>query len=176
MPDSLIRDIKVIQRTANQNENEDFRFRTFLKMSDRESSEIDRVVHKTTERVWSQIDCKTCANCCKVLTINLEEADIERLALGLEMSIGDFTQRYVAETKDFEGTFKHLASKPCPFLKDNLCTVYEHRPDVCRGYPYLHKDEFRSRTLAMIQRVEECPIVFNVWESLKEQFRFRRRP
>lgn len=25
----------------------------------------------------------------------------------------------------------------CPFLgPDSLCTIYEHRPEACRGYPY----------------------------------------
>jgi Fe-S-cluster containining protein len=26
--------------------------------------------------------------------------------------------------------------KACIFLKDNLCSVHEHRPDICRNYPF----------------------------------------
>ncbi|MCD6223504.1 MAG: YkgJ family cysteine cluster protein [Deltaproteobacteria bacterium] len=32
--------------------------------------------------------------------------------------------------------------KPCPFLKDNLCSHYTYRPKDCISYPHLHKSGF----------------------------------
>jgi len=32
-------------------------------------------------------------------------------------------------------------SSPCPFLKDNLCSIYEYRPLVCRTYGSLEPSE-----------------------------------
>ncbi|HEY2172027.1 MAG TPA: hypothetical protein VGJ30_20560 [Candidatus Angelobacter sp.] len=64
---------------------------------------------------------------------------------------------------------------PCPFLKDNLCSVYEDRPADCSGYPYLYKPDFVSRTLGMIGRTFTCPIVYEVMEELKKSTGFRRR-
>ena len=28
-----------------------------------------------------------------------------------------------------------LRTRPCPFLRGNLCSIYEQRPKVCRGFP-----------------------------------------
>ena len=61
---------------------------------------------------------------------------------------------------------------PCPFLKDNLCSVYEDRPADCSGYPYLYKPDFVFRTLGMIARTFTCPIVFEVMEELKKSLGF----
>jgi uncharacterized protein len=72
-------------------------------------------------------------------------------------------------------TERFLVSRPCPFLgDDNHCTVYEDRPRVCQDYPHLYKKGFRSRTFGVLNNLRECPVVFNVWESLKEQLRRRR--
>jgi hypothetical protein len=64
---------------------------------------------------------------------------------------------------------------PCPFLKDNLCSVYEDRPAECSGYPYLYEPEFVSRTLGMLERTFACPIVYEVLEDLKKSLGFWRR-
>ena len=68
-----------------------------------------------------------------------------------------------------------MRERPCPFLKDKRCAVYEHRPASCRGYPYLDRPEFTARTLGMIGRLSECPVVGEVWENLKQATRFRSR-
>ena len=32
------------------------------------------------------------------------------------------------------------ANRPCPFLKENVCSIYEHRPMVCRTHLSFEKD------------------------------------
>jgi len=64
---------------------------------------------------------------------------------------------------------------PCPFLKENLCSVYEDRPADCSGYPYLYQPEFASRTMGMVERTFTCPIVYEVMEHLKKSLGFPRR-
>lgn len=44
---------------------------------------------------------------------------------------------------------------------------HKDRPQVCRGYPYLYAEGFRSGTLAMLDRIGKCSIVFNVRQPLK---------
>ena len=66
-------------------------------------------------------------------------------------------------------------STPCPFLKDNLCSIYEDRPAECSGYPYLYKPDFVVRTLAMVERTFTCPIVYEVMEELKKSLDFPRK-
>lgn len=174
MPDRIIREIPLIERYSRQNENEDWRFRAHLKGElDLSNEELDAVVRETTDEVWNQIDCTTCAHCCKTLEIVVDNKDIARLAQHFNVSAREFTNRYVKVTEDKTKIFSSL---PCPFLgEDNRCTVYEHRPLACREYPYLYEEHFRSRTISMIGNAACCPIVFNVWDRLKQQFKPRRR-
>lgn len=64
---------------------------------------------------------------------------------------------------------------PCPFLKDNLCSIYEDRPSDCSEYPYLYKPWFTRRTWAMLDRTYTCPIVYTVIEELKRSLEFLRK-
>jgi len=174
MPDRIIREIPLIQRYSRHNEAEDFRFRTFLKVRlNLSNKELDAIVQETTDAVWQQIDCTACAHCCRTLQIVVDQKDIRRLAARLGMTPGRFSQQYVRVAED--GTL-HFASMPCPFLgSDNRCMVYEDRPQACREFPYLHNDGFRTRTLTMIANTAVCPIVFNVWQRLKQRFWPRKR-
>jgi Fe-S-cluster containining protein len=56
---------------------------------------------------------------------------------------------------------------PCGFLQEQGCSVYDSRPDDCRSFPHLHKREFRSRLIGVIENCSICPIVYNVFEGLK---------
>jgi hypothetical protein len=38
----------------------------------------------------------------------------------------------------------------------------------------LDKPDFTGRTLAILDRVSQCPVVFEVWEKLKMTTGFRR--
>lgn len=174
MPDQIIREIPLIKRYSRHNENEDFRFRTFLKVElDMSNKQLDAVVLETTDEVWKHIDCKTCANCCRTLQIEVDNADIVRLAGHKSMTVSQFKRQYTAVAED---KTLHFVSTPCPFLgEDNLCSVYEDRPKACRDFPFLHGENFRSRTLGVIEHTSDCPIVFNVWQALKKRFKRGRR-
>ena len=174
MVKEIVRDTRVIRRTAARMSAENYRFRSFirreLKMA---GQELDTLVGATTDRVWGQIDCTTCAHCCKTLQIDVSDEDILRLADHFGITAAEFREQYVREP---DPNTKMLKSGPCVFLgEDNLCTVYEARPEDCRGYPYLHRPGFRQRSLTMISNAAVCPIVFNVWEDLKDSLKFRRK-
>ena len=68
---------------------------------------------------------------------------------------------------------KYMISKPCQFLEDKKCTIYSIRPEECRSYSYLLKDDFISRLFGAISNYELCPIVYNVYELLKRRFNFK---
>ena len=61
-----------------------------------------------------------------------------------------------------------LKSKPCQFLKDKKCTIFDLRPEECNSYPYIHKEDFISRLHGVISNYEICPIVYNVYELLSK--------
>jgi len=174
MKDQIIREIPLIARYSRHNEPEDYRFRAFVKTGlNLSNDQLDALVRETTDQVWKEIDCTTCANCCKTLRIVVDNNDIRRLAARLGMSFQQFSRKYVRAEAD---KTKFLASTPCQFLAaDNRCTVYDDRPQACRDFPYLHDPGFRSRTLMMIENCATCPIVFNVWQRLKDRFWSQRR-
>jgi uncharacterized protein len=159
---------------AQSKEDENFHFRQFLKHHCRLSSKtIDRRVKELTERIWAGIDCTTCANCCKTVRPTFDEEEIDRLAKRLGIERREFIDRYLEPNERGEDNPWRTRTTPCPFLKDDRCSVYEDRPADCRGYPYLYEPDFVFRTLAMLGRVETCPIVYELMEALKQSVGFR---
>jgi Fe-S-cluster containining protein len=170
--DRIIREIPLIEQYAAKKEDENWRFRTFVKHRlDMEDDELDALVQETTNAVWSRIDCTQCANCCRSLQVMVDGADIARLATRLKLTEQEFNRRYVEFDANGESYF---ASSPCPFLKDNVCSVYEDRPKACHDFPYLHEPGFRTRMIMMIENTALCPIVYNTCEQLKSKLSFRR--
>jgi hypothetical protein len=158
-------DPKIIERLAREREEENWEFRRFLKDLPIEDEELDALVHRHFEEVSSHVDCCACANCCREVLPILSTFDVERLAGGVGISGEDLIDRFLVPGEE-TGTFT-FNSKPCPMLFENRCTVYESRPEDCRSFPHLHKDEFVFRLIQAVQNCSICPIVFHVFERLK---------
>lgn len=168
----IITKIELIERYARSKEEENWRFRDYLKYRLPLSNDaLDAMVQATTAKVWEQIDCKACANCCRTAQVMVDAADIARLAKRLALSKAEFTRRYISTVAAGE---MMLSTQPCPFLEGNVCSVYEDRPQSCRDFPYLHEKNFRSRSISMVENTSLCPIVFNTYESLKMRLRRKK--
>ena len=168
-------DLVQIRELAEQKADENWRFRSFLKgQCHLKPDELDKRVFETTRRVWAGIDCTACANCCREVKPSFSEEEVRRLARRLGMRRWQLIERYLERTEvDSENPWQ-TRTKPCPFLEDNRCSIYEDRPADCSGYPYLYKAGFVSRTMAMIERTSTCPIVYEVMEDLKRSLGFSR--
>jgi Fe-S-cluster containining protein len=169
-------DLIQIRELAQEKADENCRFREFLKgQCGLEPDELDRHVFETTRRVWAGTDCTSCANCCRQVKPSFSQEEVKRLAQRLGMSRRQFIERYLERTEvDSENPWQ-TRTTPCPFLKDNRCSVYEDRPADCSGSPYLYKPGFVFRTIAMIERTSTCPIVYEVMEDLQKSLGFSRR-
>ena len=171
----MILDPAELRQLAQAQAVENFRFRDFLKHRTRlGSKEVDRLVFAISEKVWKKIDCTTCGNCCREVSPKVEDNEVERLACHTGVTPAEFISKRLKRSESGEEAPWVMRERPCPFLRDNRCTVYEQRPGNCRDYPYLDKPDFTSRTLSMIGRLSECPAVFEVWEQLKVATGFRR--
>ena len=68
---------------------------------------------------------------------------------------------------------RYLKDTPCKYLKNTVCTINTYKPNECKSYPHTHKEVFISRTLFMIENYAICPIVYNVFERLKIETKFK---
>ena len=159
-------DPKRVAELAGEREDENWRFRSFLRGLDITIEELDALVHDHYAVVSSRIDCCACGNCCRKADPLLLQADIQRLASGLNLCEADVIEQYL-QPGDEEDSFEFKAS-PCPLLSGNMCTVYDSRPEDCRSYPHLHSTEFVLRLIQAVVNCSICPIVFNVFERLKD--------
>lgn len=170
----MITNLEEIARLSELNWDRNIDFRTFLKCSSRWSGRrLDSLVREILAEVTAEIDCTACGNCCREMGAAVDSDDIERLARRVGITPEEFEERHVAA--DNEDGEKFMPETPCPFLGDNLCTVYEDRPTVCREFPHLHKDDFWTRLLGVVSNTAMCPIVFNVYEELKRRTKWRPR-
>lgn len=87
--------------------------------------------------------CERCGWCCRNCNIEIRGDDILRLGStdGIDYDKGD--------------SFKMRV--PCMYLKDNLCSVYEKRPNSCSTYPIGLKGG-----RLVVQRTLECKYIFNL--------------
>lgn len=163
-------DLNKIKKLGEKRRNENFNFRSYLKNQDEEK--VDKIVHQLHAEITAKIDCTQCGNCCDKLRPALSETELKSLAEIDNLPSVEFERQFV-EQDEFE-EIKYLKDIPCKYLKDKKCTIYNQRPDECRSYPHTHKDEFTTRLHGVIDNYEVCPIVFNLYEQLKDVLRFRR--
>jgi hypothetical protein len=165
-----VTDLVYIQHACAAREEENLAFRGFVKaelaLSDRR---LNAIVRETTEQVWAGIDCRTCANCCKTQQPVFSRTEAQRIATYLGIPLEELRARYL--TADAEAGKYTTQQLPCPFLDNNLCTIYPVRPAVCVHYPHLYRN-FRSRLWQAIDNASVCPIVYNVLERLKKRLDF----
>ncbi len=163
----LKKDIDTIKKLAREKDEENLGFRSFLKSGGIPKAKVDAMVQRLDKKVSAQIDCKACANCCKEITPTFKQEDIINLAAGMQITPEKLKEQYLVESEN-EGEYT-VNTLPCPFLENNLCSVYNFRPNDCRSYPHLHKKNFVSRTMSVVNNTAICPIVYNVYEELKSE-------
>lgn len=156
--------VKVLAK-RNQEETNSF----FTKLKKKKPKSLDDIVHETHEDVCEQFDCLQCANCCSSISPMLTDRDIERIARFLKMKAVDFISRYLHVDEDHCYVFNET---PCPFLMpDNYCMIYDVRPKACQEYPHTDRRRFYQILDLTLKNREICPIVYEVVERLKKDFR-----
>ena len=168
-------DPKITAVLAARVEQENWRFRSYLKMTERPSHEIDAIVHRLYRAVSAKIDCRACRNCCRGTLPIVDDKQIAAMARGLDMPEDDFRARYIEKAEGgFSGEFTFNAD-PCPMLDGGDCRVEACQPEDCRSFPHIQKDEFVFRLRSVVHNTLICPIVYNVVELLKNELRYDDR-
>ena len=162
-----------IQVEAKNKEDENYEFRSFLKMN-ADEEELDQQFRRLHEELFADYDCSQCRNCCKMYKGSIPKEDIERDAQYLGITAEQFIDFFL-EKEESEASYstKH---KPCDFLqKDGACKLGECRPDSCKKYPYTNQPERLHSLLGMLDIVEICPVAFEIFERLKKEYGFREK-
>ena len=171
MVTAVLTDLVQIRRLGEKKRDENERFRRYIKTHGCN----DKKFRMMAQEIQDQIDCRQCANCCRVGTTGISDRDVQKLAKFLRISPADFIRNYTEQSEEESRILKRNADG-CVFLSGNDCTVYEARPDICVRFPHLVRGEgsIAFRMWAFIDRASFCPITYNVLEAFKAQTRFRR--
>lgn len=162
------------KRFKKEFENKRKRFRAFItKTENNPPKNLINVAKKANEHVWREVDCLSCANCCRHMTPTFTVADIKRIAAHLGMRPAGFKKKWLCYDK--KGKDWMNTSQPCQFLdlKTNMCTIYEVRPADCAGFPHLVKKPFKDYMHVHKQNIEYCPATMLFIEKLYENIQLQ---
>ena len=132
-----------------------------------EVRKVLKVLPEVHEAVFEEVDCLSCAACCKNYSPRFKGPDIKRISKHVGMRETEFIDKYLVMDNDGD----YVANtKPCPFLgSDNFCSIYDKRPSDCERFPYTDEDVFFKRPAITLKNVTFCPAVFHVFERLIEK-------
>lgn len=157
-------DLSHFKIRSKQKETENAKFLQRLKKVD--ARRVDDHFHAVHDEVFEEMDCLTCANCCKTTSPIFYQNDIERIAKSLRMKPGNFIDKYLRIDEDNDYVLK---SSPCPFLgTDNYCHIYDSRPKACREYPHTDRKRMVQITELTLKNTLVCPAVLEMVERLRK--------
>jgi len=145
-------------------------FKRFLTRLDKKPIRgIQPLILQTEKVVWKEIDCLSCANCCKTMTPTYTPADLRRIAGFLGITVAAFKKKWLKQERGGDRDWINR-STPCQFLNtnSNKCSIYAIRPLDCSGFPHLGK-RFRDYAHVHKQNLDSCPATFSLVEKMMEQ-------
>ena len=75
---------------------------------------INAIVDAVDTAVWKEIDCLSCANCCKKMTPTFTNVDIKRIAAHFNIKTEEFKDKWLCYDKK-DGDWVNV-QQPCQFL------------------------------------------------------------
>lgn len=144
-------------------------FNKFLKKIEKNPPKnLHATLDEIDAEIWKEINCLSCANCCKVMTPTFTLKDMKRIAAHLNITVNEFKTTWLDYDKD-EGDWRNK-KQPCQFLnlKNNKCKIYEVRPADCVGFPHLTKKKMVDYIHVHQQNIQYCPATFKMVEKLME--------
>lgn len=135
-------------------------FLLYYKKNKKRLMKMDTIVQQLHEDVSAEIDCLSCASCCRTLGPAIYDKDIERMAKALRIKPAEVVSKYLKMDEDGDYVFRAM---PCPFLlSDNYCSIYEARPKACREYPHTDRKRFEQIYKLTVKNSATCPIAYEV--------------
>lgn len=169
--DSIMVEPRKVKFAAKKKENENIKFRTFLK-GHADPEELDKQFLELHNELFANYDCNRCRNCCKEFYGEIPAEEVERDAVYLGLDIDQFKLTYLVS--DEFGIKYRTKNMPCDFLLENGdCMLGDCKPDNCKKYPYTNQPDRMESLLGMLNAVEVCPVAYEIFERLKKIYGFR---
>jgi Fe-S-cluster containining protein len=149
-------------------------FKRFLTKVERNPPrELDKLTERLNTEIWENIDCLTCANCCKTMTPTYTPKDIKRISAHLGMTPKQFKNKWLYFDKK-DGDWMNV-QRPCQFLdlKTNMCSIYPVRPADCAGFPHFTKKKMVDYMHVHKQNIEYCPATYKMVERMQQELSLR---
>ncbi|MDY3363899.1 YkgJ family cysteine cluster protein [Riemerella anatipestifer] len=158
-------DLELNRQNAQQKHKE---YKKFLdKLKKKPPKNLDYLTQEIHDEVFGEIDCLSCANCCKTTGPLFTTQDIERISKFLKLKPTQFEEKYLRIDEDNDRVLQQL---PCPFLfSDNTCMIYEVRPKACREFPHTDRKKIYQINHLTIKNIEICPAAFKWVEKMREK-------
>jgi len=128
---------------------------------------LTSVVKKIDATVWQDVNCTTCANCCKTMTPTFRKADVDRISAHLNMEPAAFRAKWLVKEEDTKTWVNTM--QPCQFLIDDKCSIYDVRPKDCAEFPHHNKKPFDLYNDTFKNNLTRCPATFLLVERLKKK-------
>jgi uncharacterized protein len=141
-------------------------FRASLnKIAKKPSPVLDKIAPAIEKEVWAEVDCLSCANCCKKMTPTFTKQDIKRISAHFNETPEVFTKKWLKKDRHQDMINK---TEPCQFLnlKDNKCSIYAVRPADCSGFPHLSRRKWVDNISIHKQNIDYCPATFKMVEKM----------
>jgi uncharacterized protein len=155
--------LRAFRKTVELNKR---RFRIFLtKLGKNPPRKLDAMAEEIDKEVWKEVDCLTCANCCKTMSPTFTKEDLIRISAHLNMTVDEFKKKYLYLDKI--GDWMNV-KQPCQFLdmKTNMCSIYSVRPLDCAGFPHLTRKKMKDYVHVHHQNVTYCPATYKMVEKM----------
>lgn len=119
---------------------------------------------KVNEKYKSEMACKSgCAKCCYV-SLSVFQTEAYRIiewVMSLDPTAKNNLRNILLQAEQPKGkNTKNIAEKPCVFLRDDRCAIYDARPTICRtqGLPLQYKVTEKEKEVQLV--VDHCPLNF----------------
>ena len=126
---------------------------------------IDKLTPIIDAEVWQEVDCLSCANCCKKMTPTFTKQDLKRISAHFNQTPEAFTKQWLEKDKNKDMV---NVNQPCQFLNltNNMCSIYAIRPVDCSGFPHLSKKKWIEYAHVHKQNIDYCPATLKMVEKM----------
>ena len=164
--------LRKLERYAKMKEEENYEFRTWLKIH-ADPGDLDERFSRLHNELFAEYDCTRCRNCCKKYKAGIPLEDVESDAQFLGMDTTEFRNRFLQKDLNGEGAYLTMHA-PCDFLQeDGNCLLGDHQPQSCKLYPYTDQPDRLGSMYSFLDTITICPVAYEICERLKKEYRFR---